>query len=64
MSDAQQLIDQLRRLGNELDDCNPAANPSKAKALLRRRKALRHAAEAARDRSIAYQARQRKEARS
>jgi hypothetical protein len=60
MSEHQQLIDELRAVGHELDAVNPTADPVKARRLLRRRKALRHAAEAARDRAIAYQARQRK----
>jgi hypothetical protein len=52
------LIDQLREVGNALDHCNPGENPERARALLKRRKELRHQAEAARDRSIAYQARE------
>lgn len=52
------FIDQLRDVGNALDRCDPGVNPQRARALLRRRKMLRHLAEAARDRAIAYQARE------
>jgi hypothetical protein len=52
------LIAQLIANANQLDAVDPGENPERARALLKRRKQLRHQAEAARDRSIAYQARE------
>lgn len=52
-------IDQLIAIGHELDAVDPGANPDKARALLRRRRELRHKTEQARDRAVKYQARER-----
>jgi hypothetical protein len=52
-------LDQIRDVGNALDRIDVTSNPQKARALLKRRRVLKHVAEAARERAIAFQARQR-----